>query len=373
VVIDYLGLLLVPTPQTAGLYNDTYTVSQGLFVPPSTAISLVLLAAALVAALVWRRRQPVFSLAILFFLAAHLMESTFLPLELYFEHRNYLPAAFLFLAVAYYGVKGISRISRVIAGGLVLLMLLYAGLSYARVQLWSDFALMSLVWVEENPDSVRTRQQAAIFWESHGDPERALEHILAASRSNPDAAVLPLQALALKCKLDQVVESDVEAAVEALANRYSRSVYDNLDRLATMTSSGGCAGLGTDQLLDLVTKAKAGVGAAGEAGLLQDLHYLQGRVLLESGRTEEAVGAFRAGLRIAPSVDLAMQMTAILATHSQYSEALRFLNKAAEALQLGEAKSVASSLRTMAHDYPAEIARLRRQIQQDMEASGPSP
>ncbi|MFH1103007.1 MAG: tetratricopeptide repeat protein, partial [Pseudomonadota bacterium] len=37
---------------------------------------------------------------ILFFFTAHLIESTILPLELIFEHRNYLPSLFLFLPAA---------------------------------------------------------------------------------------------------------------------------------------------------------------------------------------------------------------------------------------------------------------------------------
>ncbi len=39
-------------------------------------------------------------MAIIFFYLNHLIESTILPLELLFEHRNYLPSLFLFLPVA---------------------------------------------------------------------------------------------------------------------------------------------------------------------------------------------------------------------------------------------------------------------------------
>ena len=40
------------------------------------------------------------SFGILFFLINHIVESSILPLELIFEHRNYLPSMFLFLPVA---------------------------------------------------------------------------------------------------------------------------------------------------------------------------------------------------------------------------------------------------------------------------------
>ncbi|MEG1806348.1 MAG: hypothetical protein RR327_08155, partial [Clostridia bacterium] len=47
-----------------------------------------------------RKKYPLITLAILFFFAAHLMESTVIGLELYFEHRNYIAAIFLFLPLA---------------------------------------------------------------------------------------------------------------------------------------------------------------------------------------------------------------------------------------------------------------------------------
>ncbi len=42
-------------------------------------------------ALVRRKKWPLFAFAVLWFFAGHALESTFLPLEYFFEHRNYLP------------------------------------------------------------------------------------------------------------------------------------------------------------------------------------------------------------------------------------------------------------------------------------------
>ena len=49
--------------------------------------------------LAWRlrRRAPLIALGIAFFFAAHLMESTIFPLEIMFEHRNYLASYGVFL------------------------------------------------------------------------------------------------------------------------------------------------------------------------------------------------------------------------------------------------------------------------------------
>jgi hypothetical protein len=46
------------------------------------------------------RKWPILSFAVLFFFLNHAIESSIIPLELIFEHRNYLPGMFLFWPVA---------------------------------------------------------------------------------------------------------------------------------------------------------------------------------------------------------------------------------------------------------------------------------
>ncbi|MFT4047010.1 MAG: hypothetical protein QM661_09980, partial [Solimonas sp.] len=96
IVLGYLRLLLLPRSYTAGLFNDQIQAAQGLWSPPGTALTLAALLALAGFAVAVRKRWPIVSLALLFFLAAHLVESTTIPLELYYEHRNYVPALLLF-------------------------------------------------------------------------------------------------------------------------------------------------------------------------------------------------------------------------------------------------------------------------------------
>ncbi len=100
IVCEYLSLLWLPHPYTAGLFNDAVTVSTGLLAPPSTLASIVFLAGLLAAAVALRRRYPALALGVLFYFAAQLLESTVVPLELYYEHRNYVPAMLMFWPLA---------------------------------------------------------------------------------------------------------------------------------------------------------------------------------------------------------------------------------------------------------------------------------
>jgi len=98
ILIDYIGWTLAPLPGSFSFYHDTIPISTSLVSPWTTlpALSTVLLMS--IAAVVVRRSRPLVALGIFWFLAAHAMTATVIPLELAFEHRNYFASAGLLLA-----------------------------------------------------------------------------------------------------------------------------------------------------------------------------------------------------------------------------------------------------------------------------------
>jgi hypothetical protein len=97
ILFDYLQHWFLPKLYTTGVFQDHFIKSTGLFSPMTTVVSYLFHVAAIAFAFVKRRELPLVALAILFFYASHLLESTVVNLELYFEHRNYVAVAFLFL------------------------------------------------------------------------------------------------------------------------------------------------------------------------------------------------------------------------------------------------------------------------------------
>ena len=63
IVCEYLSLLWLPHPYTAGLFNDAVTVSTGLLAPPSTLASIVFLAGLFAAAVAAAPAHPALALA----------------------------------------------------------------------------------------------------------------------------------------------------------------------------------------------------------------------------------------------------------------------------------------------------------------------
>ena len=106
----YAAQIVIPAPESFGLYLDDFALSTGLLSPPATLFAIIGWGAGILAIGYWRHRQPVLCLAAAWFLVGHSLESTFLPLEIAHEYRNYLPSIGLILGVGYLGATVLQKL-----------------------------------------------------------------------------------------------------------------------------------------------------------------------------------------------------------------------------------------------------------------------
>lgn len=100
IVLYYLSQFFYPLPERFSITHDI-TISTSFFHPWTTIPSILFILFLVVFCIRYIEKFPLLSFAILFFFLNHLVESSIFPLELIFEHRNYLPSLFLFLPCAY--------------------------------------------------------------------------------------------------------------------------------------------------------------------------------------------------------------------------------------------------------------------------------
>jgi protein O-mannosyl-transferase len=146
IVVFYLSQVFYPIADRLSLDHDI-VISTGLFSPWTTfaAIGLIL---SLIGVAIWQAKKfPLVAFAIFFFFLNHLVESSVIALELFFEHRNYLPSLFLFLPIAVGIKKGIDHYlekerSKIMGGVLIgfcaLLMMMLGLGTYVRNMAWVD-------------------------------------------------------------------------------------------------------------------------------------------------------------------------------------------------------------------------------------------
>lgn len=245
VLLDYLYLLLVPSASAANLFHENYPIfAKGLSWWKWTA-GVIVLVAMVVAAWRLRDRATLVSLGLLFFLIGHLMESTVIPLELYFEHRNYLPSFGLYLAL----VAGAARIlesagrdwRRPLAfGGMVyaVLLMTVALQTSHRIGHPVEQAMMA---VQQNPTSMRARDHLGYILLSRGHVDAASRNYRKMATMDPGALAPMLLLANLHCLYpDEPLPTRSELLERAGAARFNLASIVLLRRILEYQQEGAC-------------------------------------------------------------------------------------------------------------------------------------
>ena len=162
VLLFYLKLIITPSLRQFALFHDDIAVSQGWLHPLSTLPSVIAVIALFLSGIFLTRMRPIVGLGILWFFAGHVLESTFLPLEIAFEHRNYLADFGILLAFFYlllnpaYSTKTLPfrRISAVLFVGI------YFGITFVRAGQWDNNLDQEVYEAAHHPDSIRANYNA---------------------------------------------------------------------------------------------------------------------------------------------------------------------------------------------------------------------
>jgi tetratricopeptide (TPR) repeat protein len=154
IVIHYLSLLVLPVPGRLNLMYE-YQVSTGLLAPPQTLMAITLLAGLIFLVVRLYRHDRLFSFGICWLLVNLVVESSFIPLELVYEHRMYLPSMCLCLAtVAWFYKLSASRPFRARIALFLVVSLLFAA-TWQRNTVWGNGIRFWSDVTAKSPNSMR--------------------------------------------------------------------------------------------------------------------------------------------------------------------------------------------------------------------------
>ncbi|CAK0776056.1 protein O-mannosyl-transferase [Gammaproteobacteria bacterium] len=261
VLLDYLRNLIVPELSQLGVYHDDFPISRGLWTPPFTALALLVWLAVL-AVLGWLMvtgRHPREAFGVAFFLVGHSLEGSIFPLEIYFEHRNYLPSVGIFFAVVLLMERllglGDPGYRRYWIGLAAVIPLLQGVTTIQRVQIWSSWEQLVLADAEAHPNSVRVQNDLMNFHLSRGLLPEALQSLDRVASLDSRQAV-PTAVMRLVCHCFLKAPIPVEE-YEQLERQVARAEHINpvslglsLENLRDYYGKGGCPQLDVPRVIE---------------------------------------------------------------------------------------------------------------------------
>ncbi|MDR1969342.1 MAG: hypothetical protein LBQ32_11730 [Burkholderiaceae bacterium] len=364
ILMEYLRLLLVPQIEGRGLIQDGYDISRGWLQPWTTLPSVMGVVALFVLALSLRKRAPLVSLAMLFFFVGHLLESSLLGLELYFEHRNYLSAAFFFLPLAW----GLVRLSEKITPSLVVVigvccLSVLAFLTWQRAQLWQDSDRLELYWASENLDSPRAQNIIARYLLMTGRADEGFAQLEAAIERMPNSAYLNVALLLHKVHAHKAVARDFELTGERLRTQTFdvqavTAIRQTVDRVVASKAPD----FYPEAMLGVVDAMANNPNYSQFHDTRRFMPYLKGRLYLAKLDLAQACEQFRKTMPLYADVGGGLMMAAEMASYRGHTCALMLLDEAEQILQ----NKPDRALKRSRSAYERDIKGLREAIERDV-------
>lgn len=240
----YLGASVLPLPGSLGFFHDDFLPSRSLTAPLSTLASMFGVGALLMTAwwLCCHPLRKIYLCAVAFFVLGHSLEISIFPLELIFEHRNYLPLTGVALAVAalVMAVTARSQSRLGLAAAMLLLMVLIAMSSW-RADVWQSGSRIAEHGYLMHPRSSRAATAYASAAMSRGELGGAFDVMIPAYLASGQKDIgLWLQLVEASCASGAEISDQriyhINQSPQLLDVRYQATILEALRSTYTRTA-----------------------------------------------------------------------------------------------------------------------------------------
>ena len=331
---DYLRLAFFPQISMFSPYHENYPYVASLSANPWAIVAIIAWLSITIQAIRWRNRYPVFAFAVLWFLAAHLLESTVIPLELYFEHRNYLALLGPCFGLA---VVGWSRINNVHWSlppvALMVYLFLMTIMLWQTTSLWGNRAVAAEIWYRKDPTSIRAVQGlATIYVNENGDliaTQKVIDQLSAAHCPGCSDMVWP--GLQVACFHEPA--ENIQLRVKSLLDKATTIKNFHIAAVALVEiqknmAENHCNGLTLNDFESLNRTLLDNVGLRQNEGAHQTIHHNLANIHRTRGDLNGYLLELEQAWEIKPILLLAHEIVGAFASSEQFDDASRFLKQA---------------------------------------------
>lgn len=183
VIIHYFKLLFYPLPDHLFL-DYSFPLSHSIINPISTILSIFFLFSVIIWGIVFSKKERLLSFCIIWFFLNLLIESSFIPLEIIFEHRTYLPSTFFilfFVSLLYRYIKH----PKLLFLSLICISFIFSSWTYQRNNIWLDPITFWEKSLKKFPNNSRINNNLGVEYLKLDKLIEAEKHFKAALRINP--------------------------------------------------------------------------------------------------------------------------------------------------------------------------------------------
>ncbi len=363
ILTDYIAKILLFKVNNFGLFHDDFSISHSLLEPLTTIFAIIFLGILLTTAIMVRKKLPILSFGILFFFAGHILESSFIGLMLYFEHRNYLPMLGIIFFIVYIFVKLFDHIVnpflRKITFSLsLLLFLLFPLLTWSQTDLWGNQFKQAVLWSQQHPYSPAAQAQGIVVFQNIQEYKIAEKYAKNMIENFPKLNAPYLYLINLSCSSNQVEMPDMEKIIQhAKKSKYDHVTLTLLTLIIKKREKGYCSikSITIDKLF------KALINNPNNRLYQANFYYRYALFHLSEKHYELAIKAGKQALALKESIHLRLKIIKWLMINKQFDEA---------SLLLTETKNQLNPLKLSLYDKELKLFEAQIPVMQELHEMG---
>ncbi len=326
ILFDYLHHIFLPNVGGMTLYHDDYTISKNLLSPWTTIPSVLGIIILVLASFLLRLKAPFIAFAIAWFFMGHILESTVLPLELYFEHRNYLPILGIGIAIAWYAIKYLQSKKLAV---LILVGGIFSFNSFMVLQnatLWGKPLELITNWYINHPDSERARQSYLLGMKLHGLPPNLLK-----DTTNKNQRSMFYTAAILEEVSDACINNTLDNKILRMATDELKKNIIHVTSITNLLSffenwrKGICNDINSTDMEDFLLKLASFESTKKTNKFASIVHYSLSIVYKDMKNLDKTIVNLRKAYYYYPTVETIELQAYYLFTAGLYEEALKVL------------------------------------------------
>jgi predicted negative regulator of RcsB-dependent stress response len=260
-----------------------------------------------------------------------MLESTLIPLELYFEHRNYLPIIGPVYALCMLAVQVPLQRRKIACAGIAVYLAINALVLLGQTSLWGNPAVAANIWQQRSPESARAATTAVTYKLAHDGLRSGVESLRHLVEEHPEAGYVKVQELNLRCIVapdedTQRTVDELEALLKGVDFSYTAGTM--LSELFTTVSNVECNGVDNDTVRSLARSLLSNPRYTGDSRYNQIHHQLMARISRHEGKYDRTIQHLERASEYGASSDLNMMIVTTLADAEDFDSARNYIEEA---------------------------------------------